>query len=349
MSSNNSKYNILGQGKYCIVIAPVVKEIACYRWYVSYHDQCPTDVTKLFIYHENNIEDFTREFNILVKISEIDNYTDFTVPFKGASTINTVDLKDEVDLLHKLKAEGIGKIYQIVLGYGGINLHKMTEQISYEKFISLIHGFYKGLDLLQKNNIIHRDLKPANVLYDGKQINIIDFGLACDIDEVYNKDVSDFLLEDMYMYHPPEFYVAHLLFQEPNELTFNDKIDNVFLNLTTANDVIKKYYHIHFYKYQKNQKYNLETYLKCFQNMLSDIKKRNIVSFKELYTEELALKSDIYSSSFVLLSLANNVVFTNNNQKKEIKELYDMTYSLNPFERSSLVDVLEWIEIHNIS
>lgn len=347
--NNDTVYKILGKGKYSIVITPAVKNIDNYRWYFSYRDRHPTDVTKLFIYDDNNIEDFTREFNTLMKISEIDNYKDFTVPFKGASTINTHTLMHDIDLLQKLKAEGIGKVYQIILGYGGINVSKMNEPISYQTYISLIHRFYKGLEVLHKNNIIHRDLKPANVLYDGKQINIVDFGLACPIDEVYDKNSSYFILEDMYMYHPPEFYIAHLIFKEPKELSFNDKIDNVFSNLTTINEQSEHYYYNHLYRYQKSKGYNIELYIECFKNVLTEIKKRNIASLEELFTIDIALKSDIYSSSFILRSLAINVIYTDDDQKKVIEELHDMTYALNPFARSSLTDVLKCLEYHNIS
>lgn len=340
---DQTNYDVIGKGKYSVVVKPAVTDVANYRWYVSYRDKDDSDVSKLFINHENNVEDFTREYNILIKISEIENYTDFTVPFKGASTINTEMLSNNFELLKLLEADNTCRIYQIILGHGGLNLHKMNEQISYETFILLIEKFYKGIEVLHQNNIIHRDLKPMNVLYDGKQLNIVDYGLACSIDEVFNKNASYFILEDMYMYHPPEFYVAHLLFQEPDELTFQEKVENVFSNLTTINKVTIDYYDKHYYRYH-NKKYDIEQYIQCFRKMLSDIKTRELTTFEELFTKEIAVKCDIYSSSFILRSLARNVQYQNDDQNKALRRLHDMTYSLNPFDRSSLSDVFLWIK-----
>lgn len=345
---DNIDYDILGRGKYSVVVKPAVTNVANYRWYVSYCDKDDSDVSKLFINHENNVEDFTREYNTLIKISEIENYTDFTVPFKGASTINTEVLSNNTELLQKLNADNAGRIYQIILGYGGTNLHKMNEQITYETLMKLLDKFYKGIEELQKNNIIHRDLKPMNVLYDGKQLNIVDFGLSCSIDDVFNKNESYFILEDMYMYHPPEFYVAHLLFQEPDELTFQEKIENVFSNLTTINKQTIHYYENHYYKFH-NKKYDIEQYIQCFRKMLSDIKTRELQTFEDVFTREIALKCDIYSSSFVLRSLAKNVIYQNDDERKALIKLHDMIYSLNPYDRSTLSEVQQWIKNQNCS
>lgn len=78
--------------------------------------------------------------------------------------------------------------------------------------------------------------------------------------------------------------------------------------------------------------------------MLSDIKTRELTTFEELFTKEIAVKCDIYSSSFILRSLARNVQYQNDDQKKALRRLHDMTYSLNPFDRSSLSDVFLWIK-----
>ena len=340
---DHSNFDILGKGKYSVVVKPAVTDVANYRWYVRYSDKDESDVSKLFINHEYNVEDFTREYNILIKISEIENYTDFTVPFKGASTINTSVLNNNTELLKELNADNSGRIYQIILGYGGINLHNMNEQISYEALILLIDKFYKGIQVLHQHNVIHRDLKPVNVLYDGKQLNIVDFGLACSMDEVFSKNASGFIFEDIYMYHPPEFYVAHLYFQQPNELTFQEKIDNVFSNLTNVNKQTIHYYNNHYYKFVKKN-YDIEQYIQCFQKMLSDIKSRELTCFEDIFSNDFAVKCDIYSSSFILRSLAKNVKYQNNDQNIAFKNLHDMTYSLNPFDRCSLSDIFIWIK-----
>ena len=40
----------------------------------------------------------------------------------------------------------------------------------------------KGIEYLHNKNIIHRDLKPDNILFNGKEVKIIDFGLATKAD-----------------------------------------------------------------------------------------------------------------------------------------------------------------------
>jgi len=36
----------------------------------------------------------------------------------------------------------------------------------------------KGMKAMRKANIVHRDLKSANIMFKGKDIKIVDFGLA---------------------------------------------------------------------------------------------------------------------------------------------------------------------------
>lgn len=36
----------------------------------------------------------------------------------------------------------------------------------------------KAMMAMKRSNIVHRDLKPANIMVKGKNIKVVDFGLA---------------------------------------------------------------------------------------------------------------------------------------------------------------------------
>jgi len=71
-----------------------------------------------------------------------------------------------------------GKIWEMNIEWGGIEIHKVDWSSNEEKY-KAIHLLITSLVELQVNEkILHRDLKPQNILWNGETIKIIDWGLS---------------------------------------------------------------------------------------------------------------------------------------------------------------------------
>jgi serine/threonine protein kinase len=219
------------------------------------------------------------------------------------------------------------------------------------EFIQYFRNFLIGIKTLQDNNIVHRDIKPTNVLLSATQFNLIDFGLSCHVNDVYKQDDddTDFILSYMYMYHPPEFYIIHLLYEQSKmqKDDFDTILDNVFHNILPAK--LKQYYNEHYYKYFAREAYNVFAYKNAFNNFYKDVKKQNINSINDILTTEFILKADIFSISFLLKTLKPFVIFNNLHEKLAYDTMYDMTYSLNVYQRTNIDDLLAYLDEKNIA
>lgn len=336
---------IIGQGNYSVVLCPVVKNIS--KLYVEYTDANDTDIAKVF--KLGNEEDFTKELEILQEVKTIPDYMSFTVPVKGASKFKVSELPYDIPLMTNLNvlysSNSNKELHQIIFGYGGVELTKIKYNIPFLDFLMLFKDFLYGMQKLQAINIVHRDIKPTNVLIQGRQLNIIDFGLACRVDEVYaNTDDNNFVLSYKYMYHPPEFYIAYLLHENDVNSSFDDALELAFKNMISYTTELKMYYEEHFYKYNNHETYNIFSYKQAFHDFYKDIKTKNITSIQELFTPHITLKADIYAISYILKTLKKHLIFDNIFQRQVFNTLYDMTYELNPYQRASLSELISYIE-----
>jgi len=345
------KYKTLGNGNYGLVISPAVNISSFWE---QVFKNTSNEIGKIYkiCNGKSYIEEVLYEYNILKYIMQIENYNTFTVSMNSVCCFKLIDyIKDEY-ILEKLNYDKeINKdivVYQISFDYGGKSINKITNSMSFIDSINMLIKFYKGIKTLHDNNIIHRDIKPTNVLYDPiqKKLNIIDFGLYCFTDEVYNLEISDYLLKDMYMYHPPEFYLYYYL-KSKNIKQFNHQFDkeykNVFLNPSIK---LHEYYNKHFHEYNKNQdEYNIDQYIEGFKSIYNSIKNLEYVDINDVFNnEEFIYKCDIYSSYYILIKIKKLIKFENDEQKQLYNNLINNVKCFDPFKRFSCKQVITFLE-----
>lgn len=348
-------YDIIGFGTYSIVISP---PIANHTTEVKkYENPQKNDVCKIFRTEQDCRDDFQDEVYMLNKIASIPDYTNFTVQFKGASIFDVSEVSndsrilkhimqdDYYSLYKRIFSNTYKQLYEITFGNGGTCINKLTQKIEFAKFISIISQFYKGILTLHENDIIHRDIKPTNVLYDEDKLNIIDFGLACDINDVYDFHKSHFLLHCHYPFNPPEFYMASHLYGNvlQNNNDFDECLKDTFSIFREDNETFKKYFASHIYDPIGKPMTTIEMYASAFHEMFEDIKKRNLKITDEIFTKDMAQKADVFATSFVVKNLKKYIVFQNDEQIDFYETLYEMTCNLNPYRRSNVPEILQFI------
>jgi serine/threonine protein kinase len=314
---------------------------------LEYSHKNESDVCKIF--KKGNEKDFHHELEFLKQIRKIPFYTNFTPAIKGAFSCKYTHIQKFQDIEIDY-SDSKDDVYQIVFTNGGTPLNKITHNINFSNFIQYFRNFIIGIKTLQDNDIVHRDIKPTNVLLSDTQLNLIDFGLSCRINEVYkqNDEDTDFILSYMYMYHPPEFYIIHLLYEQSKmQDDFDTILDNVFHNILPGK--LRQYYDEHYYKYFRREAYNIFSYKQAFNDFYKHVKKQNIKSINDMLTKEFILKADVFSISFLLKTLKPFVIFNNFHEKLAYNTIYDMTYSLNVYERTNIEDLLTYIHEKNIA
>lgn len=351
-------YEIIGIGSYSIVLTPTItSHISEVK---KYENPQKNDVCKIFRTEQGCLEDFNDEICILNKISSIPDYTDFTVEYKGASIFNISQIShdsrilkhimqdDYYSLYQRMFSSTYKKLYQITFEYGGICINKVNENIEFKLFIDIMLQLYKGILKLHENDVVHRDLKPTNILYQEKKIKIIDFGLACHVDEVYNYQKSSFLLECNYPFNPPEFYMASHLFKNKNRyfeenacFDLEKCLNDTFSIFREDDESFKQYFTLHSFE---SPDFSIHSYIFAFKEMLEEIKKRNYSDINEIFTRDLVYKADVFASSFVVKTLKKRIIFENDEQIDFHESLYKMTRCLNPFQRSRISDILQFLE-----
>lgn len=356
-------YKMIGKGGYSKVITP---PIYCthqqkHFFLISSNVVNNNDVGKVFIGTDTKY-DFEEEVRILEKIKQIPHYTDFTVEIKDACILDKNDLEiDKIKSLEKLSVihkksfyERVidnmyccNNIYQIIFENGGCCLNKIEGSIGYNKCMDMIKTLLIGIQALHNNNIIHRDIKPTNILYNGNKFSIIDFGLSCTIEEVYDYDSSGYLLEYGYPFHPPEFYIIYLLYNYYYQiLSFDECLSKAQYELTTETKLLNKYYETHYNMYKLLPKqYTTVDYINEFKNIFDDIHAKQFNKIEDIYhSREFVVKADVFSISLVLYNLKKKISFDTVENEKKYDALCEMSSVFNPFRRCSIQDLLNIID-----
>jgi len=95
--------------------------------------------------------------------------------------------------------------------YDGIVENKLPKN----KFWHYIKNITRGIDYCHYNDIIHRDIKPENIIYDGKHLKLIDFGLSVPYSS-FKSELDPDLAATM-NYRAPEALLG--------DIHYNNKID----------------------------------------------------------------------------------------------------------------------------
>lgn len=322
-----------GDGGYSCVIQPPVDDIVkkYVKRYIEYTDRNSDDIGKLF----TTRRDFETELKLLRGVNEIDDKGSFTVKLKGANLFDIDMLND--DIIECLDEKGLDKdetnIYQIILEYGGKNISNVSKySIPFKKFIKLIKPLLKGISKLHSMKLIHQDIKPSNMLLNNDKISLIDFGISEFADKLYSEQNKKRLSHE-YKYHPPEYYLAYLLIDYKNSRSsFQTKLE------TVIDDLIDDSY---LYEVFDNSK--IERVTDALSDFVKQIREDES-SYNEVFNEEMAYKCDVYSLSFIFKEFHKKLVFDNQNQKDFFQTLHDMCSEINPYKRSTLEKLINFVE-----
>jgi hypothetical protein len=240
-------------------------------------------------------------------IQTIDPKGKWTLPMHMLCLVRDFSVKDEKHKCHLLQgsADKKGKFYhQLIYENGGKDLWKWAKMANNEKwsavrkrnlFIKMcraLRPIFVGLNDLHKHKYLHMDLKPPNMLFDGKKLFVIDFGLMDKTEQVYaldNKHMTHILKYD-YPYYPPEFKIfAHHKESRSSDWHFIKFIHNFGYDSYHAKhnprlDNVKKQYDMFFKKLLQNGRFNESKLQKTFSQQTSKIDIYSLgESFLELY------------------------------------------------------------------
>ena len=271
---------------------------------------------------------------IMSKIKKIDPKFTWTLPLLHSCTVDKFKQSDDPDLCDHV-VKDIRSYPQLIFKDGGVDLqaiirktHQLTQDRKRKLFLSIFQSMVPvlhGLANLSDSNLIHLDLKPSNLLFDGKKLVVIDFGLLTNSTELYNKSKLSLLSYD-YPYYPPEFKLYAL--NNPSYDMFRTSFQ---LNLKYHQQTEQEQQHMH------NQ-------LLRFHQIINS-KNRRLKS-KELgeELETLIGKVDIYSLGVSLWYMYHMLCPSDNIYTFMCKTLIDKMINVNPYERICCQEALKELE-----
>jgi len=341
-ASNDNKIEnkILGDGAYgCVITPPITKDIL--KEYIEYKNPEPTDVGKLFKPSSHSRNYFDLELKIAKGVNDIDRDGTFSINLKGANMINAKSIKynniknciynnrgddsfTDFDLMDKPT-----DVYQIIYENGGLDLNEL-KSVEFLKFIKMFVNFLGGIKKIHANGLIHYDIKADNILINDKKISLIDFGVSELASKVYNNyDELANINRQIIKHYPIEIYIAYVLYP------YKDDAVEYRERLAKIPEIMNNYY-IGALRLNKPQK--------AYTEVVEFVEEIKYKSYEEVFNKNLAYKIDIYGLHFIFKKLSHKIIYNNEDERKLIYELYNMTSSSNPLKRASIDDLLKMIE-----
>ena len=139
-------------------------------------NNCPF-INKVYSYGIYHIEEFNNSNNV------------YQITYNIPEPLNCIKDGQQINDCKERKRVGLYSILEPCLG--GELFDKIVETDTYnnEQVIKdVMKNIFIGIKCMHDNNIVHKDLKPENIAlvnnHDPSNINIVDFGLSVNLDEV---------------------------------------------------------------------------------------------------------------------------------------------------------------------
>ena len=204
---------VLGKGSYGCVFSPPVQ---CEQS-TGTRFKTPSKTNTGKVFFDNN--EFEKEKAYFRVIAFIDPKHSFTLPLKNDCDVippTHVDPKYlEATCPQLVKQQ---KYPQLIVPNGGMDLAQYVHTLetkgniaanakAFIKIINAAKGVFKGLNQMAKMKVVHNDIKPDNILFKGRKMFLIDFGIMTSHEGCFKPD-RNYILDYNYMWYPPEFRLA---------------------------------------------------------------------------------------------------------------------------------------------
>ena len=262
-------------------------------------------------------------------IAKIDPANKWTVQMQKKCFVDSFDETDEKDACHFV-SKNIQQYPELIYTYGGVDLNTImkTDEVSNVKRRNIFIKIFKsilpvleGLRDLNNRNNHHLDIKPENVLFDGKVLRIVDFGLMDTRNNIYTKKKM-FLLKHNYPYYPPEFKLYAFTSTKKTAFSqFEKFVENWNDDQSIPSNLEQQY----------------ESFYSSIKTKLKSMTQTHIKNEIEKY----ASKIDVYSLGVTLEKLYKTLVWKNNLLTTKFENIINNMTTLNIYTR------FDWDEIIN--
>lgn len=339
-------HTYINYGSYgCVIRPPVTGKQYILKDYIAYSNPKKNDIGKIF---KGNHSIFNEELALLKKVKKLDPKGIFTVQLKGAQKISASSLTSNKKTTQCLKGKEPHKelkkyYYQIILENGGKEINA-DYSLKFPVLLKKLHQFVGGLVTMQAHGLVHCDIKPSNVLISKGKINLIDFGLALPVGEVYSS-VNRSRLAHKYDYYPPEFFIAYILMKYGSVSGDTEKnryvLNNIFDYLNKENYFNQRIYDDHVL---------LNSCKESIREFTQQIISRNTLNFNDIFTKDIALKADVYPMYYIIRGLRRRAVAAvaaNTDNKEDmdfLRRLEQRCYAGNPNDRIRMKDLFDILD-----
>jgi serine/threonine protein kinase len=282
------------------------------------------------------------EYHIQEIVKKVDPKYTWTLPLLKKCTISHPKKVDEADKCEYYNEDDDKKYMQLIYKKGGVDLLHLLDSYFgksvkakrdiFIKIFKLLKPILYGLKALNEEGYCHLDIKPENILFDGKRLSVIDFGLLSKSDKIFVDGNEKYLLFD-YPFYPPEFklYGSYLLKKGkiPNLVTFKSLWMKTMERDTKGKSV----------RYDLNMQ--IERYYKLLAyNTINFTKPRKVEEEFLKYVNKI----DIYSLGITLYDMYSYLVLEDNLVTYSIKIFILEMINLNPYERMNWENILKEYE-----
>jgi hypothetical protein len=262
---------------------------------------------------------------LIEKIRKIDPKHEWTVPMHLYCSVKHFAPKDEKNRC-PLLSEDVSrtKVYpQLIYEKGGKDLYKWVKKAIIEdwsvvkkrnlfvKMCENLRPVLVGLKKLNDAHLLHADIKPGNMLFDGKKMYVIDFGLMRTSKNFYTFE-NRHLLKHNYLYYPPEFKIFAYS-QQSSDTSFH----------------FKKYLENYGFNHKQEMASKYDSIKKTYSIMLDSLKEKgkgskqlNVNNLGRIFNKSVD-RVDVYSLGMTLYDLYRKLVVENTEYTIKMKFLIE--------------------------